>query len=225
MTLWHNIDDSATAVASKSRAQGKDIVPKTQVVGVKPATVNMSSKDYMQIYCIKKSKDPIAMEHKTMASNREVLFRFGNWCYAGIVQLIPTMSLADIPFVIPALRMQQSKLTFLCDSAHVPEDNEFAPALQYMHTLLPLIADQVTASEGILIALIDKLSSMGVGDSVARWLQGDASNSFFEFKVAHNDSMHRAFKDVELLASKCYIAGVITITIIFQVNLLSSLQH
>ena len=45
--------------------------------------------------------------------------RFGSWCYSGTVQLTPTLSLADIPHVIPALRMQQTKLDFMCDVAQV----------------------------------------------------------------------------------------------------------
>lgn len=45
--------------------------------------------------------------------------RFGSWCYSGTVQLTPTLALVDIPHVIPALRMQQSKLDFMCDVAQV----------------------------------------------------------------------------------------------------------
>lgn len=45
--------------------------------------------------------------------------RFGSWCYSGTVQLTPTLALVDIPHVIPALRMQQSKLDFMCDVTQV----------------------------------------------------------------------------------------------------------
>ena len=47
----------------------------------------------------------------TISVHHDVLFRFGSWCYAGRVQLTPTLTLSDIPFVIPALRMQQSRYT------------------------------------------------------------------------------------------------------------------
>lgn len=47
--------------------------------------------------------------------------RFGSWCYSGTVQLTPTLALADIPHVIPALRMQQSKLDFMCDVSQASE--------------------------------------------------------------------------------------------------------
>lgn len=39
------------------------------------------------------------------------------------MQLTPTLSLADIPHVIPALRMQQTKLDYMCDVAQVRLDS------------------------------------------------------------------------------------------------------
>ena len=36
-------------------------------------------------------------------------------------------------------------------------------------------------------ALIDRLSKMGLGDTVAKWLNGDSNNSFFEFKLAQDE--------------------------------------
>lgn len=47
--------------------------------------------------------------------------RFGSWCYSGTVQLTPALALVDIPHVIPALRMQQSKLDFMCDVSQVSQ--------------------------------------------------------------------------------------------------------
>lgn len=47
---------------------------------------------------------------------REVLFRFGNWCYNGHVDLGPKLELADIPVIIPMLRRQQSALVRLLSS-------------------------------------------------------------------------------------------------------------
>ena len=41
---------------------------------------------------------------------REVLFRFGNWCYNGHVDLGEKLQLSDIPVIIPMLRRQQSAL-------------------------------------------------------------------------------------------------------------------
>jgi len=41
---------------------------------------------------------------------RDVMFRFGSWCYSGQVQIGQLLSLADVPSLIPRLRMQQNIL-------------------------------------------------------------------------------------------------------------------
>ena len=97
--------------------------------------------------------------------------------------------------------------------------------------------ERIERSEETLTALISRLTAMGLGDSVSRWLEGDSADSFFEFKIApdialseygilflffHLNFIHfmlRKFKNVELIVSKCYHAsGIITITIVFQVG-------
>jgi hypothetical protein len=45
---------------------------------------------------------------------------------------------------------------------------------------------------------------MGLGESVSKWLEGDSTNSFFEFKVQPDEAMSEKFKNVELTVSKCY---------------------
>ena len=50
--------------------------------------------------------------------------RFGSWCYSGTVQLTPALALVDIPHVIPALRMQQSKLDFMCDVSQASQQRK-----------------------------------------------------------------------------------------------------
>lgn len=182
LTLWHNLETKRPSKSPTLQADAKASAP----VAVKKKTVSVASKEYMQTYCIRKAS-PDDLESGSL---REVLFRFGSWCYAGEVQLIPSLSLLDVPFVIPALRMQQSRLNFLCDTAHIPEDHFFAPALQYMLGVSAHIDRQIADAETTLGALVEKLTSMGVGDSVAKWLQGDSMDSFFEFKVSLDDKLY-----------------------------------
>jgi uncharacterized protein YidB (DUF937 family) len=52
--------------------------------------------------------------------------------------------------------------------------------------ITPLIEAQIQQSEDTLQDLIDRLSGMGLGDSVSRWLEGDPGNSFFEFKINYD---------------------------------------
>ena len=108
-------------------------------------------------------------------------------CYAGRVQLTPTLTLSDIPFVIPALRMQQGRLDYYCDVSNIPTNSPFARSLDHMQKLEPLIEDQIFNSEDVLRSLIDRLSKMGLGETVIKWLDGDPSNSFFEFKLVTDE--------------------------------------
>ena len=108
LTLWHVLGTSASKKLPKE-------MPKIR-------TINVSTKNYQQTYCILKS----AWDNNspTLTVHHDVLFRFGSWCYCGRVQLTPSLSLADIPFVIPALRMQQSRLDYLCDVNQVCSANK-----------------------------------------------------------------------------------------------------
>lgn len=107
------------------------------------------------------------------------------------MQLTPELSLSDVPFVIPALRMQQSRLTYLCDASRMPNASLFTKPLEYIHNLSPQLEGQIYKSEETLQALIERLSRMGLGDSVTKWLDGDACNSFFEFRVANTPELDR----------------------------------
>ena len=105
LTLWNMLGG-----ADEISVKVKDI-PKVN-------TLSMSTGNYQQTYCILKS----AWEGSSPALNihHDALFRFGSWCYAGRVQLTPSIALADVPFVIPALRMQQSRLEYVPSSLLPP---------------------------------------------------------------------------------------------------------
>ena len=202
LTLWHVVGDTNLA---------KKTYPKIK-------TISVANQQYEQTYCILKStwdeNTPILSVH------HDVLFRFGSWCYSGRVQLTEQIKLMDIPYVIPALRMQQNRLEYLCDVNHVPTTSPFAGALEYMQQIAPKIGDHIVNSEETLKSLIDRLNSMGLGESVSNWLEGDSSNSFFEFKIHPDNELINRFKNVELVVSKSYYAsGIITITIVFQHNI------
>lgn len=203
LTLWHTVAGGPVI---------KDEAPRDTP---KSTTTNISSAKYIQTYCILKS-EPNA-NGGGMSVQHEALFRFGSWCYAGKVQLTPELNLADVPFVIPALRMQQSRLTYLCDASRMPNASLFTKPLEFIHNLSPFIEEQIYKSEETLQALIERLSRMGLGDSVTKWLEGEACHSFFEFRIASTPELDRMMKKVELIASKCYHpSGIITITLVFQ---------
>jgi len=203
LTLWLLLDNGG-----KEEFVSAKELPKIR-------TLSVASKNYQQTYCIMKSAWEGAVPQ--LSVHHDVLFRFGSWCYAGRVQLIPSLSLGDLPFVIPALRMQQSRLEYLCDTANVPVTSPFAAAMNFVQQHEPIIEQLIEESSDTLTALIDRLNRMGVGEAVSKWLEGDPRNSFFEFKMHPDEALTEAFGPMELVASKSYHAsGIITTLILYQ---------
>lgn len=210
LTLWHGIEGATSGTSSGSRSS------------LRPQkTVDISSTNYIQSYCIMKS-DASGRSAGELGSTvsagsiHEAMFRFGSWCYAGQVQLTPTITLSDIPFVIPALRIQQSRMQYFCDVKNLPATNPFSRALDYAQRISPVMDDQICKSEEALRALIDRLNRMNLGDSVSRWLEGDPEDSFFEFKFTKDAELEEALRSVEVIATKAYHpSGVVTVTIIY----------
>ena len=220
LTLWHLLDDGNTVDSAgrlASGAAGVDSEGNVKKVPV-PRTLSLSSGNYQQTYCVLRSAWEGAQPKINML--HESLFRFGSWCYCGRVQLTPTMELGDIPYVIPALRMQQSLMSFLCAVDAMPATSLFAPALEYLQSREALIESVIEHSIEALEALIDKLSRMGLGDAVAKWIDGEENSSFFEFKIDPTLATREAFKAVEVVANKTYHAsGIITKSIFYNYTL------
>mmetsp|Transcript_9998 Transcript_9998/g.21086 ORF Transcript_9998/g.21086 Transcript_9998/m.21086 type:complete len:690 (-) Transcript_9998:247-2316(-) len=181
-----------------------------------PPTRNLSTDAYMQMYVVMRPRSENGGFAQPSAY-REVLFRFGSWCYGGSVQLTPAINLADIPHVIPALRMQQSRLEFVYSADQVPATSPFSKPMDYVLRHAALMESEIEQGEEILTKLVQRLTDMGLGDSISAWLEGDASQSFFEFQLSPGDEALKAMRTVELCASKCYYAsGVVLVTIFFQ---------
>jgi hypothetical protein len=128
LNLWHNI---SSVNISPSQLLVKKELPKLK-------TIDLSTVNYEQTYVILQSAyesttPTDATEDSAIASNyHDALFRFGSWCYSGRVQLTAHLSLMDVPYVIPALRMQQSRLDYVSDVTALPVTSPFAHVLQYM---------------------------------------------------------------------------------------------
>ena len=221
LVLWQSLaDDGKRGGSSNASLQAN------AKLGAKNKTKNLSSDSYIQSYCVLKpnaegSAAAAGVSSPSSAGTggqfRTALFRFGSWCYSGRVQLVETLSLSDLPHVIPALRLQQSRLEFFCDVGVVPARSPFVRPLEYALRVAPVMESEVVGSEPVLQNLVSRLSSMGLGDSISQWLDGDPTQSFFEFAVAPDADTERAHKNVEIMCSKCYTPnGLVTVTIYFQ---------
>ncbi|KAK7240604.1 DNA repair and recombination protein Rad51 [Aureococcus anophagefferens] len=203
LALWHSLAaENAPTRSSPTPAQS-------------PKTTNLATDSYIQMYTVLKATEERGAAARNNA-HHDVLFRFGSWCYSGSVQLTPMLDLADLPHLIPALRMQQSRLDFMCDVSAMPMNSPFARPMSYFSKVAPVLERELVAAEAVLAKLLQQLAQFEVGGSVASWLEGDSTQSFFEFQLALDKDLERVFKNVELLASKCYNPnGVVLIAIYF----------
>ncbi|KAL7554412.1 hypothetical protein ACHAWF_017861 [Thalassiosira exigua] len=172
---------------------------------VEPPTKDLSSDCYVQSYCILKSEGE--------ADKRDVMFRFGSWCYSGSVELPPKISLEDIPYVIPALRVQQSDLEFVSDVTSLPSSNAFASAMEYAAKIQPSMECLAMESEGYLRNLITSVSNEESShEGGLHWLEEDSGDSFFEFACSNHGA---SLADVELFAMKSYSPGGVVSVFMF----------
>ncbi|KAL3776808.1 hypothetical protein ACHAW5_006227 [Stephanodiscus triporus] len=180
---------------------GQEHEPKKQsTLTNEPSVKNLSSDRYVQSYVILKSKSQDEM--------RKVLFRFGSWCYGGRVKLVKKIAMADVPYVMPAVRLQQRKLTLLSDIDSLSSCSPFAPALDYATKIQSLMEGQASGSEIYLRNLMENGNE---------WLEVGDNESFFEF--ACFDDGNSPLHNVEMIATKTYTSsGVITVSIYYGGN-------
>ena len=62
----------------------------------------------------------------------------------------------------------------------------------------------------LLSALISRLSKMGLGETVVKWLDGESCNSFFEFKLAQ-DTVTSTYVCTNLFMFYCVVVSSIWI--------------
>jgi len=158
-------------------------------------TLSLASDTYGQCYIIMKP-------NKTDASIRDALFQFGSWNYSGEVQLLPELGLEDIEHVIPALRAQQHKLSFLCHSSDMPVKHIFTEPLQYVTKINALMEQEILSVE----SNIEKIN-----------VDEDAENLFFEFQTVPHFETIIDKRKIDCIASKSYRAsGLVVMTVYFR---------
>jgi hypothetical protein len=191
LILWHSTPPVAKAAERKVDAPKVRLAEKKNVSG---------TGGYVQTYCVHKAVGDEAA--------RNVIFRFGSWCYDGKVELGPSLHLADIPMLIPRLRMQQQQMQFTCEVTQMPEDSPYLPAMERIAQLSDIIQSEIVNAEGVLIELIAKSAAMG--EDVSCWdEESDGPNYFFEFLSVPDP----ALAAVDIIASKVYVKGVVLVMI------------
>ncbi|KAH7476379.1 hypothetical protein KRP22_000219 [Phytophthora ramorum] len=171
---------------------------------------DVSGTGYNQTFLIRRT--PRAEGSTNTPSLREVLFRFGNWCYNGHVDLGPKLELSDIPIIIPMLRRQQSALTFMCEVSKMPATSLFTPSMEHLAGIVPAMQEEMSKAEQFVQTLAQTGGSFVKSPgNVGSWLEDDNVECFFEIAMGKC----AAFQDVEAIASKIHIGGVVLVLLYY----------
>ena len=121
---------------------------------------------YNQTYIIKKSKTAL----------HDILFRCGNWCYTGRVDLgDPEIGLSELVAVVPALQKQQGSLQFLCEWKRMPASSQFTKPLHTLYDAFDFIGNELV-SEHIQHSLLKAAESCA-------WIDDDDARNYFELQT------------------------------------------
>ncbi|KAL3668311.1 hypothetical protein V7S43_006404 [Phytophthora oleae] len=171
---------------------------------------DVSGTGYNQTFLIRRT--PRTEGSTNTPSLREVLFRFGNWCYNGHVDLGPKLELSDIPIIIPMLRRQQSALTFMCEVSKMPATSLFTPSMEHLAEIVPAMQEEMSKAEQFVQTLAQTGGSFVKGKgNVGSWLEDDNVECFFEIAMAKC----AALQDVEAIASKIHVGGVVLVLLYY----------
>ncbi|KAH9109072.1 hypothetical protein AeMF1_015813 [Aphanomyces euteiches] len=183
-------------------------MPADLVAKSPPKTFQMQVKDvsgvgYNQTFLIQRTRP---LEGHPESKLREVLFRFGSWCYNGHVDLGPKLELSDIPIVIPMLRRQQSALTFMCEVTKMPATSLFTATMEFIASIIPAVQQELAASEEVLAHMARKGQ-----DDIGRWLDDSSTECFFELTIEPTPVL----KHVEAIACKAYTGPLVLIVLYY----------
>lgn len=170
------------------------------------------------------SSDVVALRHgynqtyivRSSSTNlHDVLFRCGNWCYTGKVDLgNPTLELADLPVVIPALQKQQGSLQYLCEWKGMPATSPYSVPLETLYDVFDFIGAELASErmEKKLMKAAEKYC----------WVDEDSdAKNFFELQSGG----YECFDDVDFVASKTFVRGLVLLVIYYQRSFYVVLQE
>lgn len=175
----------------------------------------MFREGYHQTYIVRKPRG--------RTTRRSVFVRCGNWCYDGEVDLGQiSLALSDVPMAIPILQAQQGSLRYVSEFSRLSRSSPYRRPLVHLVRVAGFIEEQVAteACEQALMQL-EMLSSKGSPkpnrlnpeeESSTKMEAGEAPDEYFELELT---DACKVYKNVELLASKTYVRGIILILVYF----------
>eukprot|EP00949_MAST-11_sp_MAST-11-sp1_P001538 g1538.t1 len=200
----------------------EDLLDQADASGPGPHDGPVFKEGYHQTYIVRKPSG--------RTTKRSVFVRCGNWCYNGEVDLGQiSLALADVPMAIPILQAQQGSLRYVSEFAQLPRTSMYRKVLLHLQRVAGFI-EQQAATEATIRALmqLEGLARSPTKSKPAKQQPGvqmmvsDAPEEYFELELTENC---KSYKNVELLASKTYVRGVIMVLIYFDGSVYCTLSE
>jgi len=224
LTLWQLLDEHALNLNNVLRDKKSEAKSEEKSSGgeqVEEATVLNDDElwekaqdayggSYTQTYLMLKpqSKDSIS---------RRALFRYGNWCYGGSLDMDMEVTLAEVPHVLRKFQRQQGRLGYMCEIKSLPDNLPFSSPMKHFAMASAFLETEIVKAEQALSDLTEYHRENGIRP----WVDEENGCQYFELSTA-DGAEH--YEDVELMASKTYCKGVVVITIYFQGSLFVTLS-
>lgn len=193
-------DRNSAKAASKAHAtddSDESSAPSSAVVALRHG--------YNQTYVVRAST----------SSLHDVLFRCGNWCYTGTVDLgSASLELADLPVVIPALQKQQGSLQYLCEWKAMSTTSPYSVPLETLYDVFDFLGTEL-ASARVETKLVEAAREFAWVDDAS-----DAKHNFFELQSGG----YECFDDVDFVASKTFVRGLVLLVVYYQRSFFVVLQ-
>ena len=155
---------------------------------------------YVQTYCVLKSQDG--------TPTRRALFRYGEWCYAGTIELEDQVKLADVPHVLRCFQKQQGNLAYMCTIRNLPKNLPWSNPMRHLSGATAFLEKAISGSERELTLMNEHQIAKGI----PAWIDEESGCQYFEL-VTSGDQPH--YEEVELLACKTYFNEVVLISLYF----------
>lgn len=100
--------------------------------------------------------------------------------------------------------------TFMCEASKMPSTSLFTPSMEHLAEVVPAMQEEMSKAEKFVQSLAQSGGSFVKGN-VGSWLEDDNVECFFEIAI----DKCAAFQDVEAIASKIHIGGVVLVLLYY----------
>jgi hypothetical protein len=105
---------------------------------------------------------------------RNLVYRYGRFCYAGAVVTEPVSSLEHLPGVLQGIQAVQGQIPYIAEFQALDKDSSHAKSLRTLSAAIDTIHAEI-------VALEPRVAELAEGG--ATWLEDDDTALYFEFEA------------------------------------------